>query len=696
MKRRVRLAALFAFLTGTALGAGQNPPPGANQPPPPQGPTFRVRVDYVEVDVVVTDRQGNLVRDLKKEDFQVLEDGKAQTISAFSLVDIPIERADRPLYQADPIEPDVRSNEQPFEGRVYVMVIDDYHTNFGRTQRVKAAAKQFIERRLAANDLMAIVHTFGPADANQEFTSNKRLLLAAVDRTQGRKLRSATANRTAEYYRTRDMRQSGDVINDPEDAERAFNARSTLDTLRQVAEWFSSVRGRRKTILFISEGIDYDIHDVIAQTGSTHHGASMVLDSTRDAIAAATRANVSIYGIDPRGLTDLGDETIEIGSFPDDTSTGIGIGSMYNELRLAQDSLRVLSDETGGFAVVNRNDFSTAYDRIVHDNSSYYVLAYYPPDPRPGRLHKIDVRVTRPGLTVRARRAHLTPKKAEPARVNAKDTRSPEIREVLDSPLPVSGLGMSVFAAPFKGTPPNASVVLGVELRGRDLRMAQNDQLQVSYIAIDAQGKVRAGNTDALTMNLKPETKTRIGEHGVRMLSRIEIPPGRYQLRVAAHDGGGAVGSVLYDLTVPDFLKAPIGMSGIALTSASSSLRPTVRPDEQLRAVLPASPVANRVFPQNDEIALFAEVYDNSASTPHKVDITTTITTDEGKVMFKADEERDSSDLGGRSGGYGFTAKIPLRDLAPRSYVLTVAARSRVSPNPSVERQVRITVTDPK
>ncbi len=641
MKRRARLAALLTFLTGTALSAGQNPPAAANpsqppSPPPPQGPTFRVRVDYVEVDVVVTDQQGNLVRDLMKEDFRVLEDGKPQAINTFTLVDIPIERPDRPLYQADPIEPDVKSNEQPFDGRVYVMVIDDYHTNFGRTQRVKLAAKQFIEQRLAANDLMAIVHTAGPSDASQEFTSSKKLLLAAVDRTMGRKLKSATANRTEEYYRTRDQRQTGDVVNDPEDAERAFNARSTLDTLRQVSDWFASVRGRRKTILFVR---------------------------------------------------------IEIGSFPDDTSTGIGTGSLYNELRLAQDSLRVLSDETGGFAVVNRNDFSTAYQRIVQDNSAYYVLAYYPPDARPGRLHKIDVRVTRPGLVVRSRKAYLTPKKAEPVKTSAKDTRSPEVREALDSPLPISGLGMSVFAAPFKGTPPNASVLLGVELRGRDLRMGQNDQVQISYFAIDAQGKVRGGNTDSLTMNVKPETKTRIAENGVRMLNRIDLPPGRYQLRVAAHDGGGgSIGSVLYDVTVPDFVKMPISMSGIALTSVSSSGRPTVRPDEQLRMVLPASPVGNRTFPQNDEIALFAEIYDNSATSPHKVDITSTITTDEGKVMFKADDQRDSSELGGRSGGYGYSAKIPLKDIAPGRYVLTVSARSRVSPNPTAERQVRITV----
>ena len=110
--------------------------------------------------------------------------------------------------------------------------------------RVKTAAKQFIERRLGANDLMAVVHTSGSSDANQEFTSNKRLLLAAVEKTQGRKLDSATANKTAEFYRTRDLRQQGDPLNDPDDAERSFNARNTLDTLKNVAEWFASVRGR--------------------------------------------------------------------------------------------------------------------------------------------------------------------------------------------------------------------------------------------------------------------------------------------------------------------------------------------------------------------------------------------------------------------------------------------------------------------
>ena len=701
MNTRLRLMGLTVLLTSAALTAGQAPAPAQPPPAPPpaqQQPTFKVRVDYVEVDAVVTDRQGRIVRDLKKEDFQVLEDGKSQAITNFTMVDIPVEKQDRPLFAASPIEPDVKTNQKPFDGRVYVMVVDDLHTRFGRSIRVKAAARQFIERRLGANDLMAVVHTAGSSEANQEFTSNKNLLLAAVNKTQGRKLDSATANKTNEFNRTRDTRQQGDPLNDPDDPERGFNARTTLDTLRNVAEWFGSVHGRRKAILFVSEGIDYDIYDVIAANGSNHQSASMVMDATRDAIGAATRANVAIYGIDPRGLTDLGDESIELGSFPDDTSLGVGSGSLQSELRLSQDSLRTLSEETGGFAVVNKNDFSTAFQRIVEDNSSYYVLAYYPPDPRPGRTHKIDVRITRPGLSVRARKAYLTPKKVDPPKTTGNNPSTPELRDALDSPLPVSGLTMHVFAAPFKGAAPNASVLFGVELRGRDMKVDASSKILLSYIAIDANGKVKGGNTDSLTLtNLKPESKARIEQTGLRMLNRLDLPPGKYQLRIAAHDSaGGNVGSVQYDLDVPDYAKVPFSMSGLVLTSAAGAAFPTVKADEQLKPMMPGPPIALRVFPQNDELALFTEVYDNAGATPHKVDIVTTVTTDEGKVLFKTDEVRDSADLGGKRGGYGYTTRVPLKDLALGSYVLKVEARSRLKDVAPVARELQFTVEAPR
>ena len=139
----------------------------------------------------------------------------------------------------------------------------------------------------------------------------------------------------------------------------------------------------------------------------------------RETLAATARSNVSIYAVDARGLTSLGDESIGVGSFanadwgtaPDGSAVApprdIGTNGLMNDLRLSQDSLRALSEDTGGFAAVNSNDFKTAFERIVKDNSSYYVLAYYPPDPkRDGKFHRIQVKVNRPGLTVRSRRGY--------------------------------------------------------------------------------------------------------------------------------------------------------------------------------------------------------------------------------------------------------------------------------------------------
>jgi VWFA-related protein len=714
MYARVRLAAVLVLAAGTVLGAGQTPAPGPGQTPPPSDqtptPTFKAEVEYVEVDALVTDQQGRFVRDLKKEDFQVFEDGRRQTISTFSLVDIPREPPDRPLFSSVPIEPDVKSNERPFDGRVYVMVLDDLHTDALRSQYVKRAARQFIERNLAANDLMAVVHTGGRSDSSQEFTSNKRLLLASVDKFMGRKLQSATLARNEEYFRQAGTPFRGSVA-DPYDQERGFNAQSTLSTLRQVAEWFGGVRGRRKTMLFISEGIDYDITDVIRQMDAPSSAASMIIDDIREAISATARSNVSIYSIDPRGLTMLGDDAIGVSGWADanpppadDTGSGgggasgrpgIGPGSLRNELQLSQDSLRALAEESGGFAAVNTNEFGTAFDRIVSDNSSYYVLAYYPPSPkRDGKFHRIQVRVSRPGVTVRARRGYASPKGKPPApRATTNDGASPALLEALNSPLQVSGLRTRLFAAPFKGTAPNASVLIGIEMVGRDLQLAANSRIELSFLAIDQKGKVFGGKTDRITLNLRPETRARVEQSALRALRRMDLPPGSYQVRVAARDeAGGLVGSVIQDLEVPDFAKLPFSMSGIALTSMASSTAVTVQPDQQLRDVLPAPPGALRTFAQNDEIALFAEVYDNAGNIPHGVDITTSITSDEGTVVYKAEEQRSSTELQGRSGGYGYTARIPLTDLAPGPYVLTVEARSRLSGNPTTTRHIRFDV----
>ena len=151
---------------------------------------------------MVTDQQGRFVRDLKKEDFQVFEDRKAQTISAFTLVDIPIERFERPLFAAQPIEPDIRTNARPFDGRIYIVVLDDLHVQFQHSRMVRNVMRKFIQEKLGANDLMAVIHVGGRAENSQEFTSSKRLLLAAVDKFLGKAERPATVEAYERYLAT--------------------------------------------------------------------------------------------------------------------------------------------------------------------------------------------------------------------------------------------------------------------------------------------------------------------------------------------------------------------------------------------------------------------------------------------------------------------------------------------------------------
>jgi VWFA-related protein len=697
MSRWSRLLGLFVFVALAASLTAQSQQVPASQASQ-QTPTFKAQVEYVEVDALVTDQQGNFVRDLTKNDFQVFEDGKRQAITTFSLVDIPIERFDRPLFSPNPIERDVQSNERPFDGRVYVMILDDLHVAPQRTARVRTAARQFIQQRLGANDLMAVIFTGGRAQDAQEFTSNKRLLLNAVDKFTGQKLESAVITRNNEYFRQRDAGLTGRV-DDPNEQERVFKIRSTLTSLRQVADWFGGVHGRRKTMLFFSEGIDYDLTDIIRGVDAPQSSATTIMSDIQDAIAATARSNVSIYSIDPRGLTDGSEDAISVGQFADQddpvAGRGIGQGGLANELRVSQDSLRQLSDQSGGFAAVNRNDLSSAFERIVRDNSSYYVLAYYPPsDKRDGKFHRIEVRVLdRPGLVVRSRRGYNAPR-GKPAPVNTKTGGMPQdLFDAINSPLQVSGLTMRVFAAPFKGAQPNSSVLVGLELLGRDLSLETNSKVDISYMAIDAKAKVFGARTDSITMNLRPDTKSRVEQSGFRVLNRMELPPGRYQLRLAARDITKAtIGSVIYDLDVPDFYKDKIAMSGLAITSLGGAAMMTARPDDVMKQVLPAPPVAARAFAQNDELAVFTEVYDNSGNAPHKVDITTSVLTDEGRVLYKNEESRDSSELQGAKGGYGYTSRVPLSEIVPGSYVLNVEARSRLGDSLSTKRQVQFTI----
>jgi hypothetical protein len=267
-----------------------------------------------------------------------------------------------------------------------------------------------------------------------------------------------------------------------------------------------------------------------------------------------------------------------------------------------------------------------------------------------------------------------------------------ELKEALESPLPLPALPLAVTAAVFKGANARGSVVISTFVHGGSLPFAEEggmfkNDLEVVGIATDDKGKAFNTDRNTVNLNMKPDTVNRVRATGFRVIQSLDLQPGRYLLRVAVREGNTRkAGMVTYDLEVPDFTKAPLTISSLALTSAMSGAAPTIRPKDPLEKLLPGPLTTYREFPQLDELALFTEIYDN-VKQPHKTEIVATVKAEGGQSVFETREEHDSSELAGSAGGYGFQARVPLKALAPGLYVLRVEATARINDRPTVSQE---------
>jgi VWFA-related protein len=716
-----RISSLVAVALVLVVAAGLKGGIAQTQTPP--SVTFQVEVNYVDVDAVVTDEQGNFVPNLTREDFEVFEDGKPQKIEMFSYVELPVERSDRFAVLGRPVSTDTRSNTRPFDGRVYVIVMDDLDISPLRGGLVKRAAREFVDRHFGANDLAAVVYTSGRTDATQDFTSDRGLLVAAIDKFVGRKFQSAAVEALERHYQRQLTKGLGDndaeLAPDPgaaiadaaapidvRDLERDQRAHAVLDTLKNLGDFLAGVRGRRKAVLLFSEGVEMPIREIYGVRTATD-----VVGAIKDAITAAARSNVNFFTLDPRGLIGMTTEFIELaGSGAPEVATG-AFGSLnaqqglITDIRVSQDTLRTLAEETGGFAAVNTNDLSSAFGRIVDANSRYYVLGYYPPtQARDGRFHRIEVRAKRPGLRVSARRGYAAPRGRTPAeRKRDEDTRrarearrgavnntSQELRDALNSPLQQSGLAFSVQAAPFKLNQDEAAVALAIELDGDGLQFAPKDGLfanniELSFFGINQDGRAQRTTRTELNLTLRPESLERVKSGGLRINPRMTLEPGRYQLRVGMRDGTARVGTVFYDLVVPDFRKEQLMLSGLLLTASSAQAAMTAMPDKAAPPVLPGPATSRRTFSRNDTVTVFAEIYDNiSRQQRREIDAAVSLISESGKQVFTARDvipnpstSVGAGDPANRWTAYGLARDIPLKNVPAGRYLLKVEAALR-------------------
>jgi VWFA-related protein len=402
--------AVLVVLTA-GLSAQVNVPLKSDKPPQ-EKPTFRVQVDLVTNDVIVRDDKGNFVPDLKKDDFEIFEDGIKQDITSMTVVTGG--RVNNVLAPPPPPPPEgiILPPTRPrndVSGRIFLFFVDDLHLQFHNTGRVRDLFKRISKELVHDGDMFGIVSS-GPSSIAIDMTYDKMRLEEAIKKIAGNELKPS------------------DIIQGPSGSqgpsEVRYRAHVAFSTVNDILKNLETVRNRRKALVYVSDGYDFNpFQDARlgtmdpnspfqqnefarsqSQMRSSDDGSSPQTDpfaqqqkqneEFADADLArelgeltrqANRANVTMYTIDPRGLVGMGDIDEQVDP------------QQWSEyVRKTQDSLRVIAEETGGLAVVNQNDFSKALKRIDAETSDYYVLGYYSKNPDPTkRRRQIDIKVTR-------------------------------------------------------------------------------------------------------------------------------------------------------------------------------------------------------------------------------------------------------------------------------------------------------------
>ena len=428
-------------------GAGQpqsapaqpEPQPPQTQPSGDQQPTFRGGVNFVRVDVIVADRDGKPVIDLTQNDFEVLEDGKPQQIQSFKLVQLPttVVPGSPPLSEIRTQSDEELAASQE-DARIIAIFLDDYHVRRINSLKARQALGDFIQNRLQPSDLLAVMYPLTPL-SEVTLTRNHDKVLGAISIFEGRKYDYTPRNIMEERYAMYPARIVEKV-----------RLEVTISAMKALATRLGSLREGRKAMVFVSEGfasrLPPQLDDPIAsapgygnpnrlnplagqnptplEQSADFFAQSELMTDLRDAYDFANKNNTAIYALDPRGLTGQEFDIEQNVNFTVDNAL----------LNQSIDTLRVLAENTDGRAIVNQADLAKGLQQIVADSGSYYLLGYNSSQaPQDGKFHRIDVRVKRPRVGVRARKGYwaLTAEETANALAPAKAAPPPAVEAAL-------------------------------------------------------------------------------------------------------------------------------------------------------------------------------------------------------------------------------------------------------------------------
>jgi len=569
-------AALFA---GSAI-AQSSPVPA---PTPPED-VVRISSNLVQIDASVVDRNGRPVRDLRPEDFRVFENGKERKISGITFVPGASSAVSGNTGVNNAALPSKLAPNQV--RRTIAIVVDDITLSFTSTAYVRDVLRQFVDRQMQPGDLVAIVRSSAGVGALQQFTSDKSKLYMAIDNIRW----NAAANGRVGAFAPVEARLDSD-----RPANGAFGRQRSFDNIQQENEELRqniftvgslgalnyTIRGMdqmpgRKSVLMLSEG--FRLYERDQNGGMTQ---DIVLDALRKVTDTANRSSVVVYTLDPRGLVPPADSDAQAnGGFWRAGGMSDNVQHRDELLLDTQEGLRFLAEETGGVAVINRNNLSKGIREIL-DDQSYYLVAYEPDennfDAKNVRFNRIELKVDRPGTSVRYRRGFFAVDNNS-AQAGQKLQGAALIRDALFSPFAKNDLPIR-FNALFnydEKTGTYLRSLVHMNLSDLTLKALPDGRQQATFdifaYAFGSNGNAEASLQKSYTITVKPEDLEKAKANG--FVYNFVFPvtkAGAYQVRVVVRDrADDKVGSASQFIEIPDIKKDRLTLSSIVLDRGGS------------------------------------------------------------------------------------------------------------------------------
>ena len=613
------LVSLLLTIVVSIPVATQQPQPQQSQPQKPktqqpeaeenQDSVVRISTNLVQVDAVVT-KDGRVVTDLTPNDFVITEDGRPQTITHFSYVsNIRNENPEKSVAtstNAAVILPAVVRRDET--RRTVAIVVDDLGISLDSIKSVKEQLKKFVDEHLQPQDLVAIIRTGGEVGALQQFTTDRRVLHRAIE-----SLRWNLCSRVgySGLPTGPNITSSNETLGSGQNAIglcanlQGGPIKGTVRALRFILAGMQTLPGRKAMVL-LSDSLPLDLPnldslergpikpqrpenddpdaDSVRNQGETQFGNEGVL---RKVAELANRSSVVIYSVDTRGT-----KPISVTAADNLTPSGPGrkvpgtelltraalrnLNDSSAALQDARGGMSLLSEQTGGLMITNSNDLGLG--RVMDDQNGYYVLGYRPSNETFNRaFHRIKVRVSRPGVTLRTREGFFGLSNKDVSEVNG--TTREQMTAALVSPFGAAQIEVhltSLFANDKSG---GSFIRSMVYLNPRDLSFttesdgSRSAKLRMWSILFDVDGRIVEQVSEDRTIKLAAKDYERATHDGI--VYQLDVPakkPGAYQVRVAVRDAASAkVGSSAQLVEVPAIVTNKIALSGITLSTESET-----------------------------------------------------------------------------------------------------------------------------